>query len=72
MLRLIFSFILITIIVTACIETEPVSPVPEVAFESYDLLEAVDTLGNPLIIGKLEFSFVDGDADFGMEGIWDT
>lgn len=72
MYRLVMNAIILTVLFSACIKTEPVSPVPEVEFKSYDLFEAVDTLGNPLIVGKLEFSFIDGDADFGMEGIWDT
>ena len=63
---------MITIAFYACIETEPVSPIPEVEFKSYDLALGVDSLGNHLLIGDLEFSFIDGDANFGMDGIWDT
>jgi hypothetical protein len=70
--RLVFSSILIAFLILACIKTEPVSPIPEVEFKNYELFEAVDTLGNHLIVGKLEFSFIDGDADFGMDGLWDT
>lgn len=70
--RTLFSLVLVGCICNACIKTEPVSPVPEVEFTTYELVEAIDTLGNPLIIGKLEFSFIDGDADFGMDGLWDT
>lgn len=72
MQRPILILISFLVLLASCIETEPVSPIPEVEFKSYDLFEAVDTLGNHLIVGKLEFSFVDGDADFGMDGIWDT
>lgn len=72
MQRLVYSFILIILISSACLKTEPVSPIPEIVFGSYELYEAVDSLGNQLIVGELEFSFVDGDADFGMNGIWDT
>jgi hypothetical protein len=64
--RLILVSIIGILLVSACLKTEPVSPIPEIQFISYELLSAVDSLGNPLIVGKLEFSFIDGDADFGM------
>ena len=70
MIRPVFIIILFTLIFSACIKTEPVSPIPEIEFISYDLQEAWDTLGNPLIIGRVEFSFIDGDADFGLEYQW--
>lgn len=54
------------IILYACIETEPVSPVPEIEFISFDLSAGYDNLGNDILLGKLKFSFIDGDADFGI------
>lgn len=56
----------------ACIETEPVSPVPEVTFTSIELVNIIDSsLGNPNLKGAiLIFEFIDGDADFGVyEGV---
>ncbi len=52
----------------ACIETEPVSPVPEVTFKSIELVNIVDTsLDNPNLKGAiLKFEFIDGDANFGV------
>lgn len=70
--RVVLGFILLSAAFYSCIETEPVSPIPEVKFETYDLAMGMDSLGNHLLIGNLEFSFIDGDADFGMDGIWDT
>ncbi len=54
---------------SACIETEPVSPVPEVTFKSIELVYLVDTsLENQNLKGAiLLFEFVDGDADFGID-----
>jgi hypothetical protein len=72
MFRLRIPLILFPVLLTACVKTEPVSPVPEISFKSYDLMQAVDSLGNHLLVGKLEFSFIDGDADFGMEYTLDT
>jgi hypothetical protein len=53
--------------VYACVKTEPVSPVPEITFKSFELVDAIDTsLQNKYKMGILEFSFIDGDADIGM------
>ncbi|MBA7661742.1 hypothetical protein ES703_69762 [subsurface metagenome] len=69
---LILSFIIL-FVVHACIKTEPVSPVPEITFNSYELSVAYDTLlEQNILIGKLEFSFIDGDADIGMYYLEDT
>lgn len=60
---------LILVFNNACIETEPVSSIPEVAFKSIELAYVVDTsLGNQYLKGAiLLFEFVDGDADFGVD-----
>jgi hypothetical protein len=61
------------LIAYGCVKTEPVSVIPNITFKSFKLLEAVDTsLGNHIIRGVLEFSFVDGDADIGMDTEIDT
>lgn len=70
MKRLILSLGILTMMVVACVEFEPVSPIPEISFISYELFDGTDSLGNPIIIGRIEFSFIDGDADFGMELQW--
>lgn len=64
------SWIIIGIIiisVAGCIETEPVSSIPEITFKSIELYEKYDTsLDNWLFTAELQFSFVDGDADLGI------
>jgi hypothetical protein len=56
----------------ACVKTEQVSPVPQVDFKSFQLVDSIDLLGNHIKIGELEFSFIDGDADFGLETAYDS
>lgn len=71
-----WGFIILTTIVATlygCLETEEVSPIPEIEFQSFDLNYAYDEeLGNNILMGRLKFSFIDGDADFGMYGITDS
>jgi hypothetical protein len=61
------------LIAYGCIKVEPVSIVPHITFKGFKLFEAIDTsLGNHILRGVLEFSFIDGDADIGMDGAIDT
>ncbi len=58
------------IIITACVETTPVSVIPEVTFESLEVSPGYDSLGNSVKRVVLQFDFIDGDADIGIsEGI---
>ncbi|MBN2348979.1 MAG: hypothetical protein JXJ22_09090 [Bacteroidales bacterium] len=62
-----FVVVLIIVLTTACQPIEKVSPVPEIEFKSFDLSERIDpTLENKEIVGELEISFIDGDADLGV------
>jgi hypothetical protein len=55
------------LIVWACIETEQVSPIPEISFNSFEVSVLYDTsLNQYLPVGILDFDFIDGDADFGI------
>jgi hypothetical protein len=49
-----------------CPEIEQVSPVPEIHFVSQNIVDGVDSLDNKIKIVKVEFSFIDGDADLGV------
>ena len=66
MKRLLILLFPIATVVLSCIKTEPVSTIPEITFKSLEALLVTDTLGNIKTIGKLEFSFIDGDADIGV------
>lgn len=70
------DLILIGIIITllvGCIETEPVSSVPEITFKSFELFVAYDTFQEKdMLFGKLKFDFVDGDANIGIYYLEDS
>ena len=56
-----------------CVKTEPVSTIPQITFKRFELFDAIDTsLGNHILRGVLKFSFIDGDADIGMDGTIDA
>ncbi len=58
-------FVLFAII--SCEKIEKISEVPEIDFKSFTTKEGIDTLlGNHVILGTLEFGFIDGDADLGV------
>ncbi len=64
---------LLTLLLSGCIETEPVSPIPEIDFKNYTLGPAYDSLLDQyLLVGKLEFGFIDGNADFGINRPFDS
>jgi hypothetical protein len=61
----------ISILVSSCVEFELVSPVPEISLIDFGVTEGYDTLLQQAVkVGLLEFSFIDGDADFGV--YWDV
>jgi hypothetical protein len=58
----------IAIAVFSCVEFEEVSPIPEINYLSFDVVDGYDTLlDQPTKIAQLEFDFIDGDADIGVE-----
>jgi len=58
--------IILALIFTSCEPFEKISEVPEIHFKEYKLYDGIDTLDNPIKIGELVFTFVDGDADIGV------
>jgi hypothetical protein len=60
-------------LMVSCVETEPVSPIPEITFKKLEIVQITDGLGNKIIMTKLQFTFIDGNADIGIEqGISDN
>ncbi len=59
------TLVIITGILYACEPLEDVSDVPEIRFKRYTNT-IVDTLGNLFQGGSLEFTFQDGNSDFGQ------
>jgi hypothetical protein len=58
---------IVVLFLLGCVKTEPVSTIPEITFKSFALQYEIDTsLDNEVLVGKLEFSFIDGDANIGL------
>jgi hypothetical protein len=53
------------LVMVSCEAIEKVSNIPEITFKTFTLAE-LDTLGFTIKTGELVFSFVDGNADFGI------
>lgn len=59
------TFILVSL-VSACKFNEQFSPIPQIWYKSFVLLDTIDDLENPVKMGILTFDFRDGDGDFGL------
>jgi len=60
------GFALLLLIGAGCDRQTDYSPVPEIWYKSFFLVDTVDALGNPARMGILTFDFRDGDGDFGL------
>jgi hypothetical protein len=54
------------LVLGSCEPIQKVSDVPEIKFKSFSLFE-MDTLGFRIKVGEMVFSFIDGNADFGVD-----
>lgn len=62
-----FSILAMLILsMSACVEFEPVSLVPAITYKSFAVENGFDSLQNEVSFARLEFEFIDGDADFGV------
>lgn len=61
------ALIIATLIYTSCEPFEKVSEVPEIHFKSLSDLYQADTGSITFAAVDLTFSFIDGDADFGVD-----
>lgn len=59
------AVILTTLVLTTCESIDKVSDVPEIKFKSFTLFDK-DTLTFQIKVGEIVFSFIDGNADFGI------
>ncbi len=65
MRNLIPACLCVALVMLSCEPIEKVSNVPEIGFKSFTMGE-IDSLGFKIKAGELVFSFIDGDADFGI------
>jgi len=59
------AVLLAALVISACEQIEKVSDVPEIEFKSFALYDR-DTIGFQIKVGEMIFSFIDGNADFGV------
>lgn len=57
--------VFITIHLITCEPFEKVSEIPNITFKDFELYE-IDTFSNIIKAGKLTFTFIDGNADIGV------
>jgi len=67
--KLIPTGLALALIITTCEPFEKVSEVPEIHFKSYESY-LLDTIGITVDAGELVFSFQDGNADFGLDTVY--
>jgi hypothetical protein len=63
----VFLLILFLIPVSSCFRVEQLPPEPTISFNSFQIFDTTDLLDNKVKGGRLNFSFVDGDGDLGLE-----
>lgn len=51
---------------SSCLQTQEFPPEPEIEYDSFQLVDSTDALGNPVTICKVIISFTDGDGDIGL------
>jgi hypothetical protein len=56
----------LVLFLSGCPGVEPLTEIPYIEFRDFTLEEAVDDLGNEIILGELTFFFQDGDGDVGL------
>lgn len=66
---LVILSILILTGLSACFKPDVYPPEPHIELTSITYKDTLDVLGNPGLIGTLEFFFVDGDGDVGFDTV---
>ena len=63
---------IISLVLSSCRKTETYPEIPEIEYKSFFFRDTIDELGNEGLVGRLIFSFVDGDGDIGLKQPPDT
>jgi hypothetical protein len=53
-------------ILDSCHKVAQVSPIPQIQYKSFTIIDTTDILGNNSKGGRLKFTFEDGDGDVGL------
>jgi|OpeIllAssembly_1097287.scaffolds.fasta_scaffold96819_2 hypothetical protein len=67
--RFILVLLVLTVVTFSCEPFEKVSDIPEIHYRSFNLF-LIDTLDITIKTGELVFSFQDGDANFGLDTLF--
>jgi len=65
-IKIIIPVFLSSLFINSCESIEEGNDVPEIKFKSFELYE-LDTLSSRIKAGELIFSFIDGNANFGVD-----
>ncbi len=67
-IRKILVLFFLSFLAVSCFRIEEYPPEPQIKIISFDhISDTTDALGNPVLLGTLRFSFVDGDGDIGFD-----
>lgn len=58
---------ILSFVLFSCRKTVTYPEIPEIEYLGFSLRDTTDLLGNIGLVGKLVFSFVDGDGDIGLK-----
>lgn len=62
----------IILLFASCYKIESYPPEPSIEYVSFEMVDSIDLLDNPVFAGELRFSFIDGDGDVGDDAPSDT
>jgi hypothetical protein len=60
------SIVLILLFISSCGKIEKLPPEPSIKFNSFEIFDSTDILGNKVKGGRLNFHFEDADGDLGL------
>jgi hypothetical protein len=66
-LRYLFPASVIFLSLFSCTKIEKMPAIPLIEFQTFELFDSVDILGNTVRSGRLKFYFQDGDGDLGLQ-----
>jgi hypothetical protein len=52
---------------STCTKIEKMPAIPLIEFQTFEVFDSTDILGNPVRSGRLKFYFQDGDGDLGLQ-----
>jgi hypothetical protein len=64
--RVLLHITILFIVFYSCRKIETLPPVPHIEYESFQIFDTTDILGNQAKGGRLKFYFEDGDGDVGL------